>query len=108
MQDRDDPLAEVGETGGGVAVVPPTVAGTAVAVIANSMAEFTPPPWITATARPLAETDRGLDDSAPVLRPPTRRQSLNLCHNGKMPIRAFSRLSMTYSSWRKFRRPRVN
>src|SRR5215470_4925841 len=106
MQDRDDPPAEEGETGGGVAVVPPTVAGTAVAVIANSMAGFTPPPWITATAQHLAETDRGLDGRAPVLRPPTRRQSLNLCRSGKTQIRAFSRLSTTYSSWQKFRRPR--
>src|SRR5438093_586361 len=74
MQDPDDPPVEEGETGGGVAVVRPTVAGTAQAVIASSMAASIPPPWITVTARHLAAMDPGQDASVPASHLPTLKQ----------------------------------
>src|SRR5438128_884322 len=86
MQDPDDPPVEEGETGGGVAVVRPTVAGTAQAVIASSMAASIPPPWITVTARHLAAMDPGQDASVPASHLPTRKQSPSRCRNGKMLI----------------------
>src|SRR5437667_11056375 len=101
MQDPDDPPVEEGETGGGVAVVRPTVAGTAQAVIASSMAASIPPPWITVTARHLAAMDPGQDASVPASHLPTRRQSPSRCRNGKMLIRAFSSSSLTYFFWRQ-------
>src|SRR5438552_2747008 len=65
MQDPDDPPVEEGETGGGVAVVRPTVAGTAQAGIASSMAASIPPLWITVTARHLAAMDPGQAATVP-------------------------------------------
>ncbi len=89
MQDPDDPPVEEGEIGGGMVVVRPTAADTAAAVIANSMAASTLPPWITVTARPSAETDPGQDASVPASHLPTRKQSPSRCRNGKMLIRAY-------------------
>src|SRR5438067_11736003 len=108
MQDPDDPPVEYGETGGGVAVVRSAVAGRAQVVIASRMAASIPPPWITVTARHLAAMDPGQDASVPASHLPTRKQSPSRCRNGKMLIRAFSPSSMTYFSWRKFKRRRAS
>src|SRR2546428_8034771 len=108
MQDPVDAPGGEGGTGGGVAVGRPTVGGTTQAVIGSSMAASIPPPWITVTARHLAAMDPGQDASVPASHLPTRKQSPSRCRNGKMLIRAFSPSSMTYFSWRKFKRRRAS
>src|SRR6266436_2790050 len=109
MQDPDDPPVEEGEIGGGVVVVRPTAADTAAAVIANSMAASTLPPWITVTARPSAATmGPGVDASVPASHLRTHQRTPSHYRSVKMPIRAFSPSSMTYFSWRKFRRRRAS
>jgi len=93
MQDPDDPPVEEGEIGGGVVVVRPTAADTAAAVIANSMAASTLPPWITAIAlRSAAAMDPGLDASAPASHLRTRLRTPSHYRSVKTPIRAFSLL----------------
>src|SRR5689334_2238084 len=109
MQDPDDPPVEEGETGGGVAVVRPTVAGTAAAVIANSMAASTLPPWITAIApRSAATMGPGPDASAPASHLPTRPRTPSHYHSVKTPIRAFSRLLTISFFWQRFKRRRAS
>src|SRR2546429_5822005 len=105
MQDPDDPPVEEGETGGGVAVVRPTVAGTTQAVIASSMAASIPPPWITVTARHLAAMDPGQDASVPASPLPSRKHSTCPCRYGNILFFAFCPSLLRFFCCRQFSRP---
>src|SRR4051812_48096254 len=108
MQDQDVPPVEEGETGDGADAVPRAAAirkADPVAII-NATA-FTPPPWITATARhwPAATMVLAPAGIGPALRPTTRRLNPSRCPCARMPRRASLALWMTCFSRRRFRRP---
>ena len=95
---------EVAKLPGGEVAVRRIVAATLDAS-ANNTAEFTPLPWTIAIVPPSAAiTGRGRAANVPALLLPMRPLNQSRCPIVKTPIHEFSRSSMIYFLWRKFRR----